>query len=121
MLGVGYHPPGSSFKVYTLAAALNEGISLNSYWRWQPYATRDCRVPGLDRLTFVELLEALEPELYDVRTGRGAYIVLNPAKMQARSGITVIALAETWHRAAELADESFPESVARKLLPQRAK
>jgi hypothetical protein len=90
-------------------------------WRWQPYATRDCRVPGLDRLTFVELLEALEPELYDVRTGRGAYIVLNPAKMQARSGITVIALAETWHRAAELADESFPESVARKLLPQRAK
>jgi membrane peptidoglycan carboxypeptidase len=26
------HPPGSSFKVYTLGAALREGISIQSYW-----------------------------------------------------------------------------------------
>jgi membrane peptidoglycan carboxypeptidase len=30
--GRGSHPPGSSFKVYTLAAALRDGISLNSRW-----------------------------------------------------------------------------------------
>jgi membrane peptidoglycan carboxypeptidase len=35
--GVGRFPPGSSFKVYTLAAALKSGISLNSYWQWTPH------------------------------------------------------------------------------------
>ncbi len=30
--GRGRYPPGSSFKVYTLAAALRDGISLNSWW-----------------------------------------------------------------------------------------
>jgi membrane peptidoglycan carboxypeptidase len=36
--GYGYHPPGSSFKVYTLAAALKAGYSLKSYWDWANYA-----------------------------------------------------------------------------------
>jgi membrane peptidoglycan carboxypeptidase len=35
--GFGAHAPGSSFKVYTLAAALASGISLNSYWQWTPH------------------------------------------------------------------------------------
>jgi membrane peptidoglycan carboxypeptidase len=35
--GFGAHSPGSSFKVYTLAAALKSGISLNSYWQWGPH------------------------------------------------------------------------------------
>ena len=35
--GFGRYPPGSSFKVYTLAAALKAGISLNSYWEWTPH------------------------------------------------------------------------------------
>ena len=35
--GVGRHPPGSSFKVYTLAAALKANISLKSYWDWNPH------------------------------------------------------------------------------------
>jgi membrane peptidoglycan carboxypeptidase len=35
--GFGAHPAGSSFKVYTLAAALNSGISLKSYWQWTPH------------------------------------------------------------------------------------
>jgi membrane peptidoglycan carboxypeptidase len=30
--GFGYHPPGSSFKVYDLAEALRQDISLNSTW-----------------------------------------------------------------------------------------
>jgi membrane peptidoglycan carboxypeptidase len=35
--GVGRFPAGSSFKVYTLAAALKAGISLKSYWDWNPH------------------------------------------------------------------------------------
>jgi membrane peptidoglycan carboxypeptidase len=35
--GVGRFPAGSSFKVYTLAAALKSGISLKSYWDWNPH------------------------------------------------------------------------------------
>ena len=35
--GVGRFPSGSSFKVYTLAAALKAGISLKSYWDWNPH------------------------------------------------------------------------------------
>jgi membrane peptidoglycan carboxypeptidase len=37
LLGAGFHPPGSSFKVYTLAAALKANFALRSYWKWQPY------------------------------------------------------------------------------------
>jgi len=35
--GFGRYPPGSSFKVYTLAAALKAGASLDSYWKWTPH------------------------------------------------------------------------------------
>ena len=35
--GLGRHPPGGSFQVHTLAAALNAGYSLNSYWQWTPH------------------------------------------------------------------------------------
>jgi membrane peptidoglycan carboxypeptidase len=35
--GVGRFPPGSSFKIYTLAAALRAGYSLKSYWQWEPH------------------------------------------------------------------------------------
>ncbi|TBL34975.1 penicillin-binding protein, partial [Verrucosispora sp. SN26_14.1] len=34
---VGGHPPGSSFKVYTLAAAIDEGISVKSRWDATPF------------------------------------------------------------------------------------
>lgn len=43
LMGSGYHPPGSSFKVYTLAAALKANYSLRSYWRWNPYTMPDGR------------------------------------------------------------------------------
>ncbi|MGE5156129.1 MAG: transglycosylase domain-containing protein, partial [Betaproteobacteria bacterium] len=38
--GYGAHPAGSSFKVYDLATALKQGISLNSYWDSPPF-TKD--------------------------------------------------------------------------------
>lgn len=39
----GGHPPGSTFKVYTLAAALDAGIAVDSYWD-----ARDYKVPGTE-------------------------------------------------------------------------
>ncbi|WP_203926170.1 transglycosylase domain-containing protein [Virgisporangium ochraceum] len=32
----GFHAPASSFKIYTLAAALSQGISINSWWDGRP-------------------------------------------------------------------------------------
>ncbi|NUT21864.1 MAG: penicillin-binding protein, partial [Hamadaea sp.] len=37
---VGGHPPGSSMKIYTLAAALEAGASLQSHWRSLPYTDK---------------------------------------------------------------------------------
>ncbi|MEV4540107.1 transglycosylase domain-containing protein [Micromonospora echinaurantiaca] len=37
---VGGHPPGSSFKVYTLAAAIDVGISVKSHWDATPFKPR---------------------------------------------------------------------------------
>lgn len=33
----GGHPPGSSFKIYTLAAAIDAGVSVNSHWDATPF------------------------------------------------------------------------------------
>jgi membrane peptidoglycan carboxypeptidase len=35
-VGFGLHPPGQTFQVYTLAAALNSGVSLRSHWESGP-------------------------------------------------------------------------------------
>ncbi|MEH0984853.1 transglycosylase domain-containing protein, partial [Micromonospora sp. CPCC 205556] len=41
----GGHPPGSSFKVYTLAAAINEGISVKSHWDATPFKPEGYKNP----------------------------------------------------------------------------
>ncbi|MFY1688893.1 transglycosylase domain-containing protein [Plantactinospora sp. WMMB782] len=40
----GGHPPGSSFKVYTLAAAINEGISIDSIWDARPFTVKGTKI-----------------------------------------------------------------------------
>ena len=39
----GGHPPGSTFKVYTLAAGLNAGVSLDSHWKGNPFTIEGTR------------------------------------------------------------------------------
>jgi membrane peptidoglycan carboxypeptidase len=45
--GFGQHPPGSSFKVYDLAEALHQGVSLKS--RWDSPATKEFPASGRTR------------------------------------------------------------------------
>ncbi len=45
----GSHPPGSSMKIYTLAAAIKAGISINSYWFGPP--SRDFPKEGRTKAT----------------------------------------------------------------------
>ena len=40
----GGHPPGSTFKVYTLAAGLNNGISLDSHWKGNPFTIEGTKI-----------------------------------------------------------------------------
>ncbi|MFD0974927.1 transglycosylase domain-containing protein, partial [Plantactinospora endophytica] len=40
----GGHPPGSSFKVYTLAAAINEKISIDSIWDARPFTVKGTKI-----------------------------------------------------------------------------
>lgn len=42
----GFHPPGSTFKIYTLAAGLRAGISVNSYWDGRDKQQLKGRAPG---------------------------------------------------------------------------
>jgi hypothetical protein len=50
---------------------------------------------GLARLSFPALLEHFDEDLFDVRTGQGRIIFFDPARMQARSSLSYIALGDT--------------------------
>jgi membrane peptidoglycan carboxypeptidase len=75
--GVGRFPPGSSFKVYTLAAALKQGISLKSYWQWTPHAQ-----PGRDPSN-------------PVRNASNCTSDVDPATKQPKSGLCSLLEATT--------------------------
>lgn len=76
-------------------------------WTRQPYATREWVMPGLDRLAFADLLEWFEPELYDVRTGKGTLIFFNPTSLQGASRIGVIVLGESHEQVARRIGREF--------------
>lgn len=80
-------------------------------WLRQPYAVRDIPVDGLDQLTFVELVTALDDDLYDARSGQGTLIILNPARIAARSTITLLATAESWEQATQTLQETIPQQL----------
>jgi hypothetical protein len=78
-------------------------------WANQPYAAQECVVPGLNRVRFADLLDHFADDLFDARTGRGKIIVYNPGRMQAQSGISVLALGDTWDAAHRLLQSEIPE------------
>lgn len=81
-------------------------------WKTRPHAVRDIHVDGLDRLSFQELAEALDGELYDARTGSGSLILFNPARLHARSSIGALLLGSSWQEAAERLRQVVPARLA---------
>ena len=51
-------------------------------------------VPGLNRLSFVDLLSEFRDDLYDARSGRGSLIFYNPGRIRLKSGVSVIILGD---------------------------
>lgn len=95
----GGHPPGSSFKVYTLAAALDAGISVKSHWDAKPFkpegfanevqnAGRDVST-GCNRWCTLEesTVKSYNVPFYHVSTKIGADKIIDIAK---RAGITTM-------------------------------
>jgi hypothetical protein len=70
-------------------------------WTRQPFAVHVAHhIPGLDQFTFAELLTSLDRDLFDVRTRMGNLILANPGRLAYQAGITAVALAPSWQRAA---------------------
>ena len=67
-------------------------------WTAQPYAVQICHhIEGLsESLSFQELLQNFQQDLFDVHTRRGSLILYNPGQMRSQSGIPVILLGPSW-------------------------
>jgi hypothetical protein len=78
-------------------------------WTRQPFVSRNYSRLSLEEVSFGRLLKEVGEELFDVRTGHGRLILLNPAKMQARGGIGALVLGETISSAEAAADEEIPQ------------
>ncbi len=76
-------------------------------WKRQPYSAQVCTIEGLDSISFQELLAGLADEVYDTRRRTGRFVLYNPARMAAESGIAVIGLAEDWATATVVARTEF--------------
>jgi hypothetical protein len=71
-------------------------------WHRHPYAVQVVHhVDGLDQVSFPQVLESFKDELFDVRTGSGSLIFVNPGRLRYQAGITVLALSDSWEGAAK--------------------
>jgi hypothetical protein len=78
-------------------------------WTRQPFVIRNYDELGLERTSFVHLLQELREELFDIRTGHGRLILTNPARMEFRGGIGALILSETPAAAEEWASHDVPK------------
>ncbi|MFC5008703.1 transglycosylase domain-containing protein [Dactylosporangium cerinum] len=67
----GGHPPGSTFKVYTLATALIDGYTINSYWNGMPQD-----FPGRTAALKNQIKNATEGTDPDCKSGTGTWCTL---------------------------------------------
>ena len=75
-------------------------------WFEHPFSVQVVHhVEGLDTVSFEALLELFQYELFDIRTGRGSIIFLNPGRLKYQAGITVLALNDCWEKASKLAED----------------
>jgi len=67
-------------------------------WTSRPYAAREVLEPGLERLSFQDLLAGLDRQLYDARSGQGSLVLYNPGRLRQQGGIDVLALGHDQRR-----------------------
>lgn len=77
-------------------------------WTCRPYAAREVLEPGLERLSFPELLAGLDTHLYDARSGRGSLVLYNPGRLRLQGGIDVLALGRDQRQADALVTGQVP-------------
>ena len=88
-------------------------------WTAQPYASSQDHLEGLNRLRFLDLLDGLQSDLYDRRTGRGWIILYNPVQIASSSGISFLALGSSWSESLRRARVDLPIRL-RQIVTRRA-
>jgi hypothetical protein len=88
-------------------------------WADHPYSALEIVLPGLERVTFDELLHHLQPDVFDVRTARGRFLLYNPRALTVRPGLNALALGNTWEDAESGVRVELPRRIAR-LIEKRA-
>jgi hypothetical protein len=78
-------------------------------WSRRPYFARELAVPGLCGVPTREVLACLEDDLFDVRTGRGHFVVFNPGRRDFRPAVAVLAFGESQREAERLVMEDATE------------
>jgi hypothetical protein len=78
-------------------------------WARRSYATREWSLPGLERIPFQRLLDHFQSDLFDARTGAGAYVFYNPTALGAVSRVDVLALGASAAEAATRVSVELPE------------
>jgi hypothetical protein len=89
-------------------------------WAGHPYSAREIVLPGLERVTFDELLRHLQPDVFDIRTARGRFLLYNPRALTVRPGLNALALGKTWEEAESGVRVELPRRIAL-LIEKRAR
>jgi hypothetical protein len=88
-------------------------------WARQPYATHMCYLPGLEKFSFPELLDAFSGELFDVRSGSG-WLVFMEASGIKRSHLNILTLGDDVMHARERASQEAPARLRQLVSGRRA-
>ncbi len=71
-------------------------------WASQPFAMREFHhVPGLENVSFEQLLMSFNDVLFDVRSRQGSLIFYNPGRLTHQSGVSALLLGSTSQQAVE--------------------
>ncbi len=88
-------------------------------WHDHPYAVLCWRIGAGDELSFSQVFDALEGDLFDRRTMQGKYILIQPQRMKERGEVTAITLTDSWSTAENATLLDFPTHLAESLTQQQ--
>ncbi len=77
-------------------------------WSNRPYLFQSLIMPGLDRIPFAQLVQALDDLLYDHRSGHGKLLLINPGALVGCSGFDVVVRGRTIEEAKHVLNVTLP-------------